>query len=151
MRGQLVIDSPIHPGGYFFGELVKGPVSPCHDHVSFLDPVLRKCLSLARWLSPSSAREAHCPRPCGAAHRPLRGIASRRSASRCSASRRVTPCHTAARHADRWYSRCDARPFYFRRRNPRRILSSASPNVHRKQSRLRSPRLADEYIIYTCV
>jgi len=69
------------------------------------------------------------------------------------ATRHVVPYScAAARHADRWYSRCDARPLsiFVRHWNPRRILSSASPNVLRKQSRL-AARGVREYEYTHCM
>ena len=97
--------------------------APRHSRVSFLDP---RYASTFHW-------HASC-------HLLLQRAtlsASRRfGAMRCSveqrrdATRHVASCHTAARHADRWYSRCDARPLYFRP-----ALESASNSIIRVPKR----------------
>lgn len=78
----------------------------------------------ARWLSPSSRASATLFVQPGASSHGRCCVAAATSLRRVrrDASRRV--CHTAARHADRWYSRCDARPLYFRP-----ALESASNSI----------------------
>lgn len=77
----------------------------------------------ARWLSPSRASAT------------LSASMRRVVASRRVATRRVTSCHTAARlHGMRTDGILDAMrgsSIFVRHWNPRRILSSASPNVLR--------------------
>lgn len=72
--------------------------------------------------------EPHCPRLCDSARC---GAARSGVASHRVATRRIVPYScTAARHANRWYSRCDARPLYFRP-----ALESASNSIIRVPKR----------------
>jgi len=127
-KRESTINFPIHLDIIFFfvaGSLEPYEIqfAPRHSRVSFLDP---RYASTFHW-------HASC-------HLLLQRAtlsASRRfGAMRCSveqrrdATRHVASCHTAARHADRWYSRCDARPLYFRP-----ALESASNSIIRVPKR----------------
>jgi len=126
MRGERepTINPPIHLDVIFF--LVVESLEPCeiqfaprHSSVSFLNP---RYASAFHW-------HASC-------HLLLRratlSASMRLGTMRCSvATRHVVPYGCmAARHADRWYSRCDARPLYFRP-----ALESASNSIIRVPKR----------------
>lgn len=133
VRRELTIKPPIHLAVFFARSLVPNEIqfAPRHFSVSFLHLRYASAFHLARLSCHLLRRATLSASVLTAAHRCT-------AASRRDATRHAVPygC-TAARHADRWYSRCDARPLsiFVRHWNPRRILSSAFPNVLRKQSR----------------
>lgn len=134
-RGERkpMINPPIHLYVILFvaGSLEPYEIqfAPRHSSVSFLDPRYAStfhwhasCHLLLRRATLSASMRLGAMR---------RSTERRRVASRRDATRRIVPYScTAARHADRWYSRCDARPLYFRP-----ALESASNSIIRVPKR----------------
>lgn len=128
-KREPTINPPIHLDVIFFvgGSLEPYEIqfAPRHSCVSFLDP---RYASTFHWHASCHLLQQRATLSASMRHR--RDAVQRRAASRRDASRRVASCHTAARHADPWYSRCDARPLYFRP-----ALESASNSIIRVPKR----------------